>query len=87
MTRLAGELIYLLYVHSTQALKEIYMLSIVLKPLISVSLKMFSVVATEVMVQWLLLKVGKVIVESTKNTHDDEFYDKLVQLLDKEDKK
>lgn len=63
------------------------MLSIVLKPLISVSLKMFSVVATEVMVQWLLLKVGKVIVESTKNTHDDEFYDKLVQLLDKEDKK
>ena len=63
------------------------MLAVLTQALVSVSLRMFQVIATEVMVEWLVLKVGKIVVKSTKNTLDDEFYDKLVELLKKEEAK
>ncbi len=63
------------------------MLAVLTQALVSVSLRMFQTIATEVMVEWLVLKVGKIVVKSTKNTLDDEFYDKLVELLKKEEAK
>ncbi len=63
------------------------MLAVLTQALVSVSLRMFQVIATEVMVEWLVLKVGKIVVKSTKNTLDDEFYNKLVELLKKEESK
>ncbi len=63
------------------------MLAVLTQALVSVALRMFQAIATEVMVEWLVLKVGKIVVKSTKNTLDDEFYDKLVELLKKEEAK
>jgi len=63
------------------------MLAVLTQALVSVSLRMFQTIATEVMVEWLVLKVGKIVVKSTKNTLDDEFYNKLVELLKKEESK
>ena len=63
------------------------MLAVLTQALVSVALRMFQTIATEVMVEWLVLKVGKIVVKSTKNTLDDEFYNKLVELLKKEEAK
>ena len=63
------------------------MLAVLTQALVSVALRMFQAIATEVMVEWLVLKVGKIVVKSTKNTLDDEFYNKLVELLKKEEAK
>lgn len=54
------------------------MVSILLKALGAILVKIFAAAASEEMLEWLLIKVGKVIVDSTKTPHDNEWFEKFV---------
>ena len=53
-----------------------------LKALGAILVKLFAVAASKVMLEWLLFKLGKVIVDSTKTPVDNEWYDKMKELYE-----
>jgi len=59
------------------------MVSVLLKALSAIILKLFAAMATEVLLEWLLFKVAKLIVDSTETKHDNEFLIKLKETYEK----
>jgi len=62
------------------------MITFLLKLVTATSLKMFSAMATQQMVEYLLIKVAKMAVDHTKTPHDNEFLDEFLEIY-KGDKK
>lgn len=64
------------------------MVSVLLKALGAILVKLFAAMATEVLLEWLLFKVAQLLVDSTKTKHDNEFLKKLKEAYEegKEDK-
>jgi len=54
------------------------MITILLKALGAIVVRLFAAAASEEMLEWLIIKVGETIVESTKTKHDDEWFHRFV---------
>ena len=48
------------------------MVSVLLKALGAILVKLFAAMATEVLLEWLLFKVAQLLVDSTKTKHDND---------------
>jgi hypothetical protein len=59
------------------------MIQILLKALGAILVKLFAAAASEAMLEWLLFKVAKVIVDSTKTPHDNEWFTKFKEEYDR----
>ena len=59
------------------------MVTALLKALGVIITRLFAAMATEALLEWLLFKVAKLIVDSTETKHDDEFLRELKKSYDK----
>ncbi len=50
------------------------MITVLLKALSAILLKLIAAMATESLLEWLFFKVAQVIFYSTKTNHDNEFF-------------
>ena len=53
------------------------MVTVLLKALGVILVKLFTAMASEVLLEWLLFKVAQLIVDSVETKHDDEFLKKI----------
>mgnify|MGYP003648137394 CR=1 FL=1 len=51
--------------------------SVLLKALGTIVMRLFAAMATEKLLEWFLFKAGEVVVKSTETPHDDEFLQQL----------
>ena len=53
------------------------LIAVLMKSITSVGIKLFMTFASEKMIEWMFFKIARSIVQSTKTTQDDEWFNKL----------